>query len=106
MPSGRGADRRRVSYGRRPGGSGGRARIVVAGAHPSLQPDKMITVVGPQWELPDVLARSVQRFGLASEVRATGRPPSGQNARLRLSLIHISEPTRLGMISYAVFCLK
>src|SRR5450756_1579498 len=25
---------------------------------------------------------------------------------LRLSLIHISEPTRLGMISYAVFCLK
>jgi hypothetical protein len=43
----------------------------------------MITVVGPQWELPDGLARSVQRFGLASEVRATGRPPSGQNARLR-----------------------
>ena len=25
---------------------------------------------------------------------------------LKLSLIHISEPTRLGMISYAVFCLK
>src|SRR5450756_1274740 len=25
---------------------------------------------------------------------------------LYLSLIHISEPTRLGMISYAVFCLK
>src|SRR5450756_2943283 len=25
---------------------------------------------------------------------------------LNLSLIHISEPTRLGMISYAVFCLK
>src|SRR5450756_3205448 len=25
---------------------------------------------------------------------------------IRLSLIHISEPTRLGMISYAVFCLK
>ena len=24
----------------------------------------------------------------------------------RLSLTHISEPTRLGMISYAVFCLK
>src|SRR5450756_2888620 len=24
---------------------------------------------------------------------------------LELSLIHISEPTRLGMISYAVFCL-
>src|SRR5665648_1169023 len=27
-------------------------------------------------------------------------------AFLALSLIHISEPTRLGMISYAVFCLK
>src|SRR5450759_5860973 len=26
--------------------------------------------------------------------------------RVSLSLIHISEPTRLGMISYAVFCLK
>src|SRR5665648_581842 len=26
--------------------------------------------------------------------------------RKYLSLIHISEPTRLGMISYAVFCLK
>ena len=25
---------------------------------------------------------------------------------MALSLIHISEPTRLGMISYAVFCLK
>src|SRR5450756_518238 len=37
---------------------------------------------------------------------------SGQYLRLaevrqkELSLIHISEPTRLGMISYAVFCLK
>src|SRR5450756_2831138 len=27
------------------------------------------------------------------------------NTRCVLSLIHISEPTRLGMISYAVFCL-
>ena len=27
-------------------------------------------------------------------------------AGMNLSLIHISEPTRLGMISYAVFCLK
>src|SRR5450756_2893890 len=27
-------------------------------------------------------------------------------AAFALSLIHISEPTRLGMISYAVFCLK
>src|SRR5450756_392618 len=36
--------------------------------------------------------------------------PPGWKTALRfdvdLSLIHISEPTRLGMISYAVFCLK
>src|SRR5665648_85804 len=30
----------------------------------------------------------------------------GNDVEIRLSLIHISEPTRLGMISYAVFCLK
>src|SRR5450756_2557294 len=38
----------------------------------------------------------MEHFGL-SEVQA--------QAILDLSLIHISEPTRLGMISYAVFCL-
>src|SRR5450756_1038020 len=32
--------------------------------------------------------------------------PTEENVELVLSLIHISEPTRLGMISYAVFCLK
>ncbi len=30
----------------------------------------------------------------------------GQQKVLQLSLIHISEPTRLGMKSFAVFCLK
>src|SRR5665648_1033097 len=30
---------------------------------------------------------------------------SFMNSLIALSLIHISEPTRLGMISYAVFCL-
>src|SRR5665648_719471 len=29
-----------------------------------------------------------------------------ERKQIELSLIHISEPTRLGMISYAVFCLK
>src|SRR5450756_1260095 len=29
-----------------------------------------------------------------------------EHMMFKLSLIHISEPTRLGMISYAVFCLK
>src|SRR5450756_1722703 len=40
---------------------------------------------------------------IAGEVIAT--PGSESNVK-ELSLIHISEPTRLGMISYAVFCLK
>src|SRR5450756_2672386 len=37
-----------------------------------------------------------------ASVRLFGK---GRKERM-LSLIHISEPTRLGMISYAVFCLK
>src|SRR5450756_2083410 len=58
------------------------------------------------------------------ELRAFTPPPDAQHIQQRrgvkqngsdcwvdpcvhdLSLIHISEPTRLGMISYAVFCLK
>src|SRR5450756_1937922 len=44
-----------------------------------------------------------------SESEATssnGRVMPDSSLDFRLSLIHISEPTRLGMISYAVFCLK
>src|SRR5450756_2538384 len=42
---------------------------------------------------------------------ARGPPERGEGTAVPgeipyLSLIHISEPTRLGMISYAVFCLK
>src|SRR5659263_377608 len=56
--------------------------------------------------------------GEIAEAAAGGRPPviwlhfqectgcSETLLRASLSLIHISEPTRLGMISYAVFCLK
>src|SRR5659263_194233 len=44
---------------------------------------------------------------VADEHRAAARrAPQQLKADLALSLIHISEPTRLGMISYAVFCLK
>src|SRR5450756_2602326 len=38
--------------------------------------------------------------------RAAAIETLGSATVLCLSLIHISEPTRLGMISYAVFCLK
>src|SRR5450756_1116954 len=36
---------------------------------------------------------------------ANNEPAAQTRSALNLSLIHISEPTRLGMISYAVFCL-
>src|SRR5450756_2977343 len=44
------------------------------------------------------------RLGGLSGLPDMGQPP--RDHVLVLSLIHISEPTRLGMISYAVFCLK
>src|SRR5450759_5588909 len=47
--------------------------------------------------------RSSVRVAMGS---VTPRVPATSRAARRLSLIHISEPTRLGMISYAVFCLK
>ena len=45
---------------------------------------------------------------LYSTVVRAEYPDIGSNffPAVLLSLIHISEPTRLGMISYAVFCLK
>src|SRR5665648_280845 len=42
----------------------------------------------------------------ATIARVLSIPPKRHDKALVLSLIHISEPTRLGMISYAVFCLK
>src|SRR5450759_2035743 len=41
-----------------------------------------------------------------SSGQESSRYGSIEDMVLGLSLIHISEPTRLGMISYAVFCLK
>src|SRR5450759_4555806 len=53
------------------------------------------------------LARDADRGDAWTRVRGHGR--AATRARVNrsescLSLIHISEPTRLGMISYAVFC--
>src|SRR5659263_786205 len=47
------------------------------------------------------IPKSRSQFGLGSATR-----PHEVGVASNLSLIHISEPTRLGMISYAVFCLK
>src|SRR5659263_707904 len=51
------------------------------------------------WRSPEV-QEEVLRKRRRPAVHATAGAPED------LSLIHISEPTRLGMISYAVFCLK
>src|SRR5450759_4819176 len=63
--------------------------------------------------LPLVLAAcSGGTDGGATDGGATAGATEGGTLKLwhyegeDLSLIHISEPTRLGMISYAVFCLK
>jgi len=45
-------------------------------------------------------------FGLLDETLEALGARREEIGALVLSLIHISEPTRLGMISYAVFCLK
>src|SRR5450756_1364190 len=55
-----------------------------------------------------LIGEYARRFGVYDELPnylsyALG---AGETTVMRLSLIHISEPTRLGMISYAVFCLK
>src|SRR5450756_2672214 len=53
----------------------------------------------------DSFRSGLDRHADKDDVRAQrSRPASGDHRHL--SLIHISEPTRLGMISYAVFCLK
>src|SRR5450756_2921588 len=73
-------------------------------------------------ELYDAVVEDASRSGLAVSVEGIRqspfslRPVTLLQAIIRpallddvvhvLSLIHISEPTRLGMISYAVFCLK
>ena len=52
---------------------------------------------------------AMQRLKEAAEkakIELSGMTQANINLPFILSLIHISEPTRLGMISYAVFCLK
>src|SRR5665648_1013022 len=52
-------------------------------------------------ELADWETKYPQYINSSSPTQRVGIEPVS-----KLSLIHISEPTRLGMISYAVFCLK
>ena len=54
------------------------------------------------------LAKNLERLGTetAFSVLAEAKKLEAQGKEMILSLIHISEPTRLLSISYAVFCLK
>ena len=54
-------------------------------------------------DMDDLLCQAIEHAWHNGEARALA---SNMISGLELSLIHISEPTRLGMISYAVFCLK
>src|SRR5665648_317646 len=66
----------------------------------------LLALAAPAWRR---LGRASRRSFAARPVTQSLDPTPGEVfgiPELDLSLIHISEPTRLGMISYAVFCLK
>src|SRR5659263_519389 len=70
-----------------------------------------IAVLNPEGEVEVATEAAGDAFGLRLKVRVPDVPYPWmanlfEEALRKLSLIHISEPTRLGMISYAVFCLK
>eukprot|EP00658_Telonema_sp_P-2_P054175 TRINITY_DN43119_c0_g1_i1.p1 TRINITY_DN43119_c0_g1~~TRINITY_DN43119_c0_g1_i1.p1 ORF type:complete len:344 (-),score=25.93 TRINITY_DN43119_c0_g1_i1:42-1073(-) len=66
---------------------------------------QMAIAVAPSWEGPYTVRSLAPVYG---EDAYVFRQPQDGNLHmlLHLSLIHISEPTRLLSISYAVFCLK
>src|SRR5678815_4945245 len=74
-----------------------------------VQPDDEIqTRLHQAWRMdsPDVtLDDQPDARGSRDTIRVAG-PADAVEQVLQLSLIHISEPTRLLSISYAVFCLK
>ena len=69
------------------------------------KPVKMVMSRSQDMQFDSPRSASVQQLKMAfdADKRVIATEP---HATAGLSLIHISEPTRLGMISYAVFCLK
>src|SRR5450759_5846838 len=76
------------------------------------QPFDLETIQGllpmvPKWKPDNELKKIVRSFRFKDFVESMRFINKvAELAEEELSLIHISEPTRLGMISYAVFCLK
>src|SRR5450756_2725264 len=93
------------------------AGVVVEAGHwtspPADFPEAALDGIGRAHH-PSVLGWTVEEAQQAVDVplqagdcsRRLLAPAPGPSPVRLLSLIHISEPTRLGMISYAVFCLK
>src|SRR5450756_2122298 len=65
--------------------------------------DAKVACIGPAGEHLSPIATIMNEMHRAAGRSGVGAVMGSKNL---LSLIHISEPTRLGMISYAVFCLK
>src|SRR5450756_1040462 len=83
-----------------------RGRLADRGEPRGSQPSRtMLLGTAPFGAGPSVFPWQVEGSCSRSR-RGQGFGPRSALIVCSLSLIHISEPTRLGMISYAVFCLK
>src|SRR5450759_2519219 len=91
-----------------------RARLTATGLHVEVydvprgrlrQEDYFRLPKVPAYRLPAMRDSLSTLLGKKTQV-TIGALAADSSTRDSLSLIHISEPTRLGMSSYAVFCLK
>src|SRR5665648_1127748 len=68
--------------------------------------DKSMSKLMTTISRPIMVTLAILIIFVAAGCAHTYSPKQDLDIEWDLSLIHISEPTRLGMISYAVFCLK
>src|SRR5665648_1247525 len=76
---------------------------------PASNSGRLLPVVGSfpeNWVGRATTHRPAQHLHHTFQLDALRSPGNLRTLPYLLSLIHISEPTRLGMSSYAVFCLK
>src|SRR5678816_4834284 len=71
-----------------------------------LQAYERLVILTERVALPNIVSRANQPGITAREMQLLMLESIKQEFEYNLSLIHISEPTRLLSISYAVFCLK